>query len=119
MIQCFRLMSGSRSATCDISQLSDDTLHGPGFVAGKVCILYDGPSDFGGTIVTANFLHDTHFHSTVLEDFEGESEDHCEYAALFAEEYAIEIARRLERSQAPHVIATQADVERYGDRSAL
>lgn len=112
--QCFRLQSGARSATCDISALSDDTLYGPGVIAGKVRILYDGQTPTSdGTIVTANFY--TNNMQFSLVDFEGESEEHCAYAEMLADLYAIEINRRLERRSAPHVIATQADVEQAAD----
>jgi len=108
MKQCFRIQSGARSATCDISALNDDTLYGPGVIAGKVRFLYDD-----GAIVVANFLCENRFRSAVLTDFEGADEEACEYAESFAEEYSIEISRRLDfRQNVPHVIATQDDVER-------
>jgi hypothetical protein len=113
--QCFRIKSGARSATCDISGLSDDTLYGLGVIAGPVRILFDGDTlDSDGVIVTANYFDDDIQQSLV--DFEGPSEDHCGYAEDFAEEYAIEISRRLvRRENGPHIIATQQDVERAAD----
>ena len=110
--QCFRIQSGARSATCDISVLNDDTLYGPGIVAGKVRFLYDD-----GAIVTANLLCEKRFHSTMLTEFEGADEETCEYAELLSDEYAIEIGRRLDFGRdVPHVIMTQEDVEREAAR---
>lgn len=106
MTQCFRLQSGLRAATCDISALN----YSRDVVIGQVRFLYDD-----GPIVEAHFFHDSW--GAKLTDFEGRSEDHCEYAEDFAEEYAIEIGRHLDfRLDVPHVIATQQDVEREAAR---
>ena len=105
--RCFRLMSGARSATADLSGLDVSTLFGASMVVGQVRILFDD-----GALVTANWVDDVF---PALVDFEGEEESFVEYAEMMAEDYAVEIARRLERPEAPHVIATQNDVEHAAD----
>ena len=110
MTQCFRYGS-SRAATIDISELSDDTLHGPGVIAGKVRILYPD----SGAIVTANYFDDDFQQSLV--DFEGDDKQACEYAESCAGELEKEIAAHLDScDRTPHVIATWQDVEDEADR---
>lgn len=105
MKQCFRYGS-MRQATVDLSALSDDTLHGPGVIAGKVRILYPD----SGAIVTANYFDDDFQQSLV--DFEGDDEKACEFAEACAGELEKEIAAHLDSGDdAPHVIATWQDVE--------
>jgi hypothetical protein len=57
-------------------------------------------------VVTANFSGEA------LADFEGEDVAACEGAELYADDFATAIAEHF-AVEPTHVIATQADVERY------